>query len=360
MGNDTQQDVSPTRLRTFDFLRGLAILGVIVVHTSQSFPSQISTIDFVAGLGRFGVQLFYFISALTMCYMWEQRKGEISPIRNFYIRRFFRIAPLFWIAIIGYFFLSGRIITDSINEIILSATFLHGFSPNSINSIVPGGWSIAVEMTFYLFFPFIILTMGNNRTRYLIFAILIWLLYLMVIRGYLSDILLENGNTPYKNREFLYMIFPNQAPIFFLGCYLYFLITDKKKLEIYELFGIIIWCISCAVLSYIKNEGHFSFPSVYIAIGIFVFACIKYNVKLKHVEALGKNSYSIYLIHFLIIDFFAYALPISKGISSLLTAILLVTITSYIISLFIEKFIERRIQRVVKHITKLKPTQQPL
>jgi exopolysaccharide production protein ExoZ len=357
----TQQEVSQTRLRTFDFLRGLAILGVIVVHASQSLPSQISAIDFVAGLGRFGVQLFYFISALTMCYMWEQRKGEISPIRNFYIRRFFRIAPLFWIAIIGYFFLSGRIFTDTINYIILSATFLHGFSPNSINSIVPGGWSIAVEMTFYLFFPFIILTMGNNRIRYLIFAILIWLLYVIVIRGYLSDILLENGNTPYKTREFLYMVFPNQAPIFFLGCYLYFLITDKKNLGIYELFGIIIWCISCAALGYIKNEwAFFGFPSVYIAIGIFVFACIKYNVKLKYVEALGKNSYSIYLIHFLIIDFFAYALPISEGFSSLLTAILLVTITSYTISLFIEKFIERRIQRVVKYITKPKPTQLPL
>jgi peptidoglycan/LPS O-acetylase OafA/YrhL len=104
---DIHQKQNSQRLRTFDFLRGLAILGVIVVHTSQSFPSLINAIDFLAGLGRFGVQLFYFISALTMCYMWKQREGENNPIKNFYIRRFFRIAPLFWIAIPVYLLLNG-------------------------------------------------------------------------------------------------------------------------------------------------------------------------------------------------------------------------------------------------------------
>jgi peptidoglycan/LPS O-acetylase OafA/YrhL len=104
---DTQQVLSPTRLRTFDFLRGLAIFGVIIVHTAASFPSQIIAIDVLAGLGRFGVQLFFFISALTMCYMWKLREGEINPVKNFYIRRFFRIAPLFWIAIPVYLIING-------------------------------------------------------------------------------------------------------------------------------------------------------------------------------------------------------------------------------------------------------------
>ena len=34
-----------------------------------------------------------------------------------------------------------------------TAFFLHGLHPEAINSVIPGGWSIAVEMTFYLFFP---------------------------------------------------------------------------------------------------------------------------------------------------------------------------------------------------------------
>jgi hypothetical protein len=31
---------------------------------------------------------------------------------------------------------------------VLTALFLHGWNPYTFNSIVPGGWSIAVEMTF--------------------------------------------------------------------------------------------------------------------------------------------------------------------------------------------------------------------
>lgn len=353
-------DVPPPRLRTFDFLRGLAILGVIVVHTVQSFPSQIGAIDFLAGLGRFGLQLFYFISALTMCYMWEQRDGESSPIRNFYIRRFFRIAPLFWIAIIVYFFLSGRIITDSINEIVLTASFLHGFSPNAINSIVPGGGSIAVEMTFYLIFPFIILAIGRRRYIYLLSALLISLLYMLIFREFILGEILKNGIAPYQAREFLYIAFPNQAPIFLLGCYLHFLIVDKKNPEICERLVIFSYFIFFCFLGYQEGDGHFIFPSVYITIGAFVFACLKYNLRLKALEAIGRNSYSIYLTHFLVIDIFLYLLPIGIGLSALFIAILLVTITSYAISLPVDKFFEKKVQQLVKNITKPKEIQKSL
>ncbi len=67
---------SNLRLQSLDFLRGIAILGVIAVHTSQAFPSML---DPFLAYGRFGVQLFYFISAFTMCYMWEKRHGRKPP-----------------------------------------------------------------------------------------------------------------------------------------------------------------------------------------------------------------------------------------------------------------------------------------
>jgi peptidoglycan/LPS O-acetylase OafA/YrhL len=36
---------------------------------------------------------------------------------------------------------------------VATALFVHGFHPQSINSVAPGGWSIAIEMTFYAVFP---------------------------------------------------------------------------------------------------------------------------------------------------------------------------------------------------------------
>ena len=35
------------------------------------------------------------------------------------------------------------------------ATFLFGFRPDWINTLVPGGWSLFCEETFYLFLPLI-------------------------------------------------------------------------------------------------------------------------------------------------------------------------------------------------------------
>ena len=35
----------------------------------------------------------------------------------------------------------------------LTALFLNGYHPEMVTSVVPGGWSIVVEMTFYLVLP---------------------------------------------------------------------------------------------------------------------------------------------------------------------------------------------------------------
>jgi len=57
------------RSHALDFLRGLAIAGVMAIHVSQSFPSGLRIIDFVFGSGWVGVNVFYFVSAMTMCLM---------------------------------------------------------------------------------------------------------------------------------------------------------------------------------------------------------------------------------------------------------------------------------------------------
>ena len=155
------------RNRSLDTLRGVAILGVLAVHTNQAVSSGVHQMDALLGWGRFGVQLFFLVSAFTMCYMWHERAGESERVRKFYIRRVLRIAPMFWLAIPTYLLLYGTGTSYwspqgiSALDIALTATFLHGWWPSSINAIVPGGWSIAVEMMFYLLFPFVILRIAR-------------------------------------------------------------------------------------------------------------------------------------------------------------------------------------------------------
>lgn len=354
---------SKERLRTFDFLRGLAILSVIAFHASLSFPSKIIFIDTTFSFGAKGVQLFYFISALTMCYMWKQREGEKNPIKNFYIRRFFRIAPLFWLAIPIYLFVYGFKASYwapeglGIKQILLTATFLHGFWPDSINSVVPGGWSIAVEMTFYALFPLLITRIKDNKNIYLYAAAVVWAFNILFFRDFLLVFLSTHYTTVSTTiqQDYLYMNFINQAPIFLLGCYMFFALQSKVKLN--EIVFIVAWTAFALALKVLYKFDGSLFAVVYTMLGIFVFTCIKLNVRFKPFELLGKKSYSIYLTHFLVIHFLQKILPIKNGPLALLLGIIFTTLISYLLSIITYVLIEKKIETFVKHITQSKPSQ---
>src|ERR1700733_5588258 len=84
------------RLSYIDALRGYAILMVIAVHTSQAFSDLPKSFSTILSQGARGVQLFFVTSALTLSMSWVSRKESAGA---FYLRRFFRIAPMFWLAI---------------------------------------------------------------------------------------------------------------------------------------------------------------------------------------------------------------------------------------------------------------------
>src|SRR3954447_5271927 len=94
------------RLHSLATLRGIAIVMVVAFHVTVMFRPA-PWLASLAQLGNSGVQLFFLISAITMCFMWHQREGEPDARMRFYIRRFFRIAPLFWAAICFYLWWSA-------------------------------------------------------------------------------------------------------------------------------------------------------------------------------------------------------------------------------------------------------------
>ncbi len=90
-----------------DALRGWAFLLVLLLHTSIAVDLGTSGIDArlksVCQIGGYGVQLFFVISAFTLFQSLETRSREDRrPWPAFLARRLFRIAPLFWVAILFY------------------------------------------------------------------------------------------------------------------------------------------------------------------------------------------------------------------------------------------------------------------
>jgi peptidoglycan/LPS O-acetylase OafA/YrhL len=89
--------MSPAEVPKYDYidaLRGLAVLGVVSVHTTQLVRPASAGLQTLASAGGSGVQLFYLASALTLFLSLDTRKStERNSTLKFFIRRYFRIAP---------------------------------------------------------------------------------------------------------------------------------------------------------------------------------------------------------------------------------------------------------------------------
>src|ERR1700761_4455064 len=91
-----------------DAVRGYAVSLVILCHTTYLFPELPYPVHRVAVLGWHGVQLFFLASAVTLLMSWhrEIRRYGAADVGAFFLRRFFRIAPAYYVAALFYFWLT--------------------------------------------------------------------------------------------------------------------------------------------------------------------------------------------------------------------------------------------------------------
>ncbi len=299
------------KLGYVDALRGVAILAVILVHCAQyganDYPTAIRT---VFGMGQMGVQLFFVMSALTLFLSYDRRQGkELHVDRNFFIRRFFRIAPMYYLGIAYYLWQNGRGpnfwtdngpgITDG--NILANLTFLHGLNPYWINSLVPGGWSITVEMTFYLLIPFLHRAVKSGQQA------LRWFLIAIALKLVLHVLLLKLQPIPstWLWKEFLFFYLPSQLPLFMLGIFLHYLLRGNaedrtmRPIDLFVLAGVMI--VHLATRREVIMPTHALFGMAFVLLAWTLahrpFTLIV-NPVVRHI---GKVSFSLYLVHFAVL-----------------------------------------------------------
>jgi peptidoglycan/LPS O-acetylase OafA/YrhL len=299
------------KLEFIDALRGLAILGVIMVHTLAHGTSNPSgKIGIMISSGSNGVQLFFLASAFTLFLSFKNRSSkEAFPIRNFFVRRFFRIAPMYYLGISYYllqdgygprFWLGDATHITPLN-IISNFTFLHGFNPYWVNSLVPGGWSIGIEMTFYAVLPFLFSKIKNLNQAFIFFISSLFLkllLYALLIKfPLINSESLWNG--------YLFFYFPSQLPVFSLGIIFYFLVIENESLT--SISGKWILLFSGLLILQLSTQTTHILPThVLFGIGFLLlgYALSTYKFKLlvnPIITHIGKISFSMYLVHFAVL-----------------------------------------------------------
>lgn len=151
-------------IRALDGVRGLAILLVVVGHSTVIHPSTFlaRTLSSVTSIGWSGVDLFFVLSGFLITRILLQSKGKSNYFRVFYIRRCLRIFPLYYVVVFCALFLVPTWFAVPAEAYRYQA-WLWTFSSNWIlafNGAALGGlgmtWSLAIEEQFYVFWPVLV------------------------------------------------------------------------------------------------------------------------------------------------------------------------------------------------------------
>ncbi|MGX5668676.1 acyltransferase family protein [Rhizobium daejeonense] len=167
------------RIGCLDGLRGIAALWVLVGHAHILSGWDVPVI----GDPDLGVDLFVLLSGFLMTFHYQLRRDKepwtaSMTWGSFWIRRLFRIAPLYYVLLLvalasGSFIYESRAVIDAFNGVIpqepdryldssltnllVHMSFVFGFLPEYAFRTALPDWSIGLEMQFYLMFPFLML-----------------------------------------------------------------------------------------------------------------------------------------------------------------------------------------------------------
>lgn len=150
-----------SRVFGLDCLRALAISGVLFAHGFGLLYAQMPAWFGLLGHGGFyGVELFFVLSGFLIgriLIRYDSDLAKTETLSVFYIRRWFRTLPLFWLFVVLNVLLEVQIKDHplSLGEVLQHTFFLRTLTAYH-PVFFPESWSLAIEEWFYLLFPAVI------------------------------------------------------------------------------------------------------------------------------------------------------------------------------------------------------------
>jgi len=319
-------------LAYIDSLRGLAILGVLCVHFTlfgkgvsgvESLPFHLEILLYE---GRYGVALFFVVSAFTLARSLEGRLAtEDMAIRKYFLRRFFRIAPAFYVVILFIFFVQGVGVPGYVNpdhptltwiDLFAHLSFTNGFYPYYINDFIGVEWSVTTEFSFYMILPLIMFFLLSDlqlAVKWLIgialFVVALYLYWKIYVDGIIFTVF--DGLNPAVGRAWSYVFIGSHLTVFFTGILVWLFIARLKVHGYFSRSLAVVFLMSALVtgvaFAYFQdgylNSRQFSFFALLFWALMSGFLIVLLDIirpRIRWLEFLGKISFSLYLVHFLI------------------------------------------------------------
>jgi peptidoglycan/LPS O-acetylase OafA/YrhL len=343
------------------WLRGLAAFWVICSHVNRAAevgytPQDKASSSFILSLldlGTLGVALFFTLSGVTL--LVSNRKISTESPWIFYIKRFFRIWPAYFVALIVYvaagFLFREWYVGDP--ELWVAEQFMKEYSAADValysflafNFSGPEGlfnnafWSLPVEFQYYLIFPVLIVVLNYfGIAGPLVCGALVYLAY----RSGLLDL--------HSNLVFIFAftfcsgisIGALYQKLNFRFSLLFFSIASTFILALNVLLANEI--VPIEAFMFIPSEWVFFGLSAVALVALATFTEIRLPSRLqKFMVHYGDISYSTYLYHNLVIGFLVLGIPfwgIYDPTARLLYLFLPTVFITYFLSFLSYRFIE--------------------
>jgi peptidoglycan/LPS O-acetylase OafA/YrhL len=213
------------RAEQITFTRFFAALSIVVFHFGKNIsPFNESSIKILFLQAHIGVSYFFLLSGFIMILAYKE-KGKIEFV-DYIKRRFARIYPVYGLAIL--LLIAYQLFTSqSLNYqgIILNLALLQSWVPGMALSHNFPGWSISVEMFFYVSFPFLL---NKFYKKYSFSTLLTPIILLFVLSQIIFHVLAKSSfysGYPSKSHDLFYyfplmhlneFLIGNLAGLFFL------------------------------------------------------------------------------------------------------------------------------------------------
>jgi peptidoglycan/LPS O-acetylase OafA/YrhL len=349
------------RFPCFDGLRTIAAMAVLVHHVAGTTGAVTGT---AAGYAYAhldaGVTVFFVISGFLLYrpFVVAHLTGRPAPRTGpFYKRRFWRIFPAYWAALLVVWLVFGTITVGNTESFIRYFTLTHIYSKaHVLGGIVPA-WSLATEVSFYAALPLYAVAIGalarRARKPYAVELAGVVALYAIGIGTHAALLYSHDAATPAT------LWLPAQVDLFALGMGLAVLhamgptrvghAIGRHAAVCWAFAGVAFWA-ACTqldlprVFSDLPKSGELWRQVLYAATAVGLVApavfgdqqrgAIRAFLRSRPMFALGIISYGIFLWHFDLMKLFDDWYP-DASFAGLLVAVSAAAIAVSVVSWFV-------------------------
>ena len=350
------------RLIGLDILRAFAAISIVIYHYNyQEVLDQTSFFTLTLGTFWNVVDLFFVLSGFLISTSWfsSLEKSEENPLRKFYIRRFLRTLPLYYIIVIFYFlqnhFIMGRgfPLTDFI-------FFLQNYGDMANFEL---SWSLCIEEHFYILFPLLSFYFIKKKNFHLFSILLLIIPFISMIFRYLAvsshpemilmgepfkpNLLFQDEiyvKTHMRLDGLAFGVLLGHIKINYLKAW-NFLQNHKGKTF---LLGILIYFIVTVLLHERYSIFSMTYSFYFLSFSFFLMISSLHDYKIKNdilskvITHFANLSYPLYLNHFVVFYLYDVAciklgIVNGKTMPHFIASLVLVYISAYVTNLLIEK-----------------------